>query len=89
MFWKKEKKEIANGVSKFLSFSLRRLYFIHLKKSRFVEDVLFHPKKEVMAFIKIEIRWDRDSDVHVYIKSDAVIWFWRYCHVRTRQTSEN
>ena len=42
-----------------------------------------------MAFKKIEIKRDWVSDVHVYIKSDAVIWFWQYCHVRTRQTSEN
>ena len=41
-----------------------------------------------MAFHKIEIKRDWVSDVHVYIKSDAVIWFWQYCHVRTRQTSE-
>ena len=43
----------------------------------------------MVAFPKIEIKWDWISDVHIYIKSDAVIWFWRYCHVRTRQTSEN
>ena len=42
-----------------------------------------------MAFPKIEIKWDWVSDVHVYINPDAVIWFWKYCHVRTRQTSEN
>ena len=41
-----------------------------------------------MAFHKIEIKRDWVSDVHVYIKSDAVIWFWQYCHVRTRQKSE-
>ena len=51
--------------------------------------MLFYPKNEVMAFPKIKIKWDWVSDVHVYIKSNAVIWFWRYCHVRTRQTSEN
>ena len=34
-------------------------------------------------------KWNWVSDVHVYIKSDAVIWFWQYCHLRTRQTSEN
>ena len=53
MFCLESFQMIANGVSKFLSFSLRRVYFIHFKKSRFVEDVLFHPKK-VMAFTKIE-----------------------------------
>ena len=42
-----------------------------------------------MAFPKTEIKWDRVSDVHVYIKSDMVIWFWQYPHVRTRQESEN
>ena len=35
----------------------------------------FYPKNEVMAFPKIEIIWGWVSDVHVYIKSDAVIWF--------------
>ena len=29
---------------------------MHLKNSRFAEDVLFHPKNEVMAFPKIEIK---------------------------------
>ena len=42
-----------------------------------------------MAFPKIKIKWDWVSDVHVYIKSNALIWFWRYCHARTRQTSKN
>ena len=42
-----------------------------------------------LIFPKIEIQWDWVSDVQVYIMSDAVIWFRRYCHVRTRQTSEN
>ena len=43
----------------------------------------------MVAFPKIKIKWDWVSDVHVYINPDAVIWFWQYCHVRTRQTSEN
>ena len=51
--------------------------------------MLFYPENGVMAFPKIEIKWDWVSDLHVYVKSDAVIWFWRCCHVRTRQTSEN
>ena len=44
-------KMIANGVSKFLLFSLHlaiawfKLYI--LKKSRSVEDLLFYPKNEV------------------------------------------
>ena len=84
---------MANGERKFLLFfssvNYRRIYSIHLKNLRFAEDVLFYPKNEVMAFPKIKIKWDWVSDVHVYIKSNAVIWFWRYCHVRTRQTSEN
>ena len=49
--------------------------------------MLSQPKSEVVAFPKIEMKWDWVSDVHVYIKYDAVIWFWHYCHVRTRQTS--
>ena len=74
---------IANGVRKFISFSLQLAVagftlFI-LKKSRFVEDLLFHPKKEVVAFSKIEMYWGRVTDDHVYIESDAVIWFWQYC----------
>ena len=73
----------------FSSVNYRRIYSVHLKNLRFAEDVLFYPKNEVMAFPKIEIKWDWVSDVHVYIKSDAVIWFWQYCHLRTRQTSEN
>ena len=43
----------------------------------------------MIAFPKIEIKWDWVSDVHVYTGSDAVIWFWHYCHVRTRQRSGN
>ena len=61
----------------------RRSYSIHLKKSRFAKDVLAYPKNEVMAFPKIEIKWVWVSDIHVYIKADAAIWLWRYCHVRT------
>ena len=83
----------ANGERKFLLFfslvNYRRVYSIHLKNSCFAEEVLFYLKNEVMAFPKIEIDWDWVSDVHVYVKSDAVIWFWQYCHLRTRQTSEN
>ena len=51
--------------------------------------MLFYSKNEVMAFPKIKIKLDWVSDVHVYIKSSAVIWFWRYCHVWFRQTSKN
>ena len=87
---------MANNEPNFLLFSFfsysvnyRRIYTMHLKESRFVEDVFFYLKNEVAAFPKIEIKWDWVSDVQVYIKSDAVIWFWQYCHVRTRQTSEN
>ena len=51
---------MANGerVSTFFSLivNYRRISSILLKKSRFVEDVLFHPKKEVMAFPKTEIK---------------------------------
>ena len=83
----------ANGEHKFLLFfsavNYRRIYSIHLKNSCFAEDVLFYLRNEVMAFPKIEIDWDWVSDVHFYVKSDAVIWFWQYRHVRTRQTSEN
>ena len=43
------------------SLNYRSVYFIHLIKSFFVEDVLFYPKNEVMAFPKIEIKWDLDS----------------------------
>ena len=32
-----------------------RVYIIHLKKSRFVEDLSFYPKNEVVAFPKIEM----------------------------------
>ena len=41
----------------------------------------FYPENEVTAYPKIQINWDWLSDVHVYIKSDAVIWFWWYFHV--------
>ena len=44
-----------------------------------------YPKNHTMAFLKIEIKWDWVSNVHVYIKSDAVIWFRQYCHLKTRQ----
>ena len=82
---------IANDMSKFLSFLLQLttagLTIFILKKTHFVQDVLFYPKNEVMVFLWIETTWDWVSDVHVYNKSEAVIWFWQY--VRTRQTSEN
>ena len=45
-------KMIANGVSKFLSFSLQLAiasFTIFNSKSRFFEDFLFYPKNEVMA----------------------------------------
>ena len=58
------------------SLNYRRVYCIHLTKSRFVEDVLFYPKNEVMASPKIEIKWDLVSNVPVYIKYDKVIWLW-------------
>ena len=66
----------ADGVSKFLSSSVdcRRVYFAHLKESRFVEDVLFYPNHEVGAFPKIEVKWDWVSDIHVNSKFEAVIW---------------
>ena len=46
---------IANGEHKFLLFSLfsllsQDLIYSIKKKSRFVEDLLFYPKNEVMAF---------------------------------------
>ena len=50
---------IANGVSEFLSFSLQLTivgFFLFILKNRFVEDVLFYPKNEVMAFPKIDIK---------------------------------
>ena len=79
---------IANDMSKFLSFLLQLttagLTIFILKKTRFIQDVLFYPKNEVMVFLWIETTWDWVSDVHVYNKSEAVIWFWQY--VRTRQT---
>ena len=49
---------MANGERKFLLFlfsvNYRRIYSVHLKNSRFAEDVLFYPKNEVMAFPKIK-----------------------------------
>ena len=92
MFYLKSVQMITNGERKFLPLSLfsqlsQDLLCSFKKKSRFVEEVLSQPKSEVVAFPKIEMKWDWVSDVHVYIKSDAVIWFWHYRHVRTRQTS--
>ena len=51
---------IANGVSKFLSFSLQ-VYIIRLKKSRSVKNFLFYPKNEVIAFPKIDIMNEIES----------------------------
>ena len=52
---------MSNGERKFLLFfssvNNRSIYSIHLKNLRFAEDVLFYPKKEVMAFPKIKIKW--------------------------------
>ena len=54
---------MANNETNFLLFSFfsysvnyRRIYTMHLKESRFVEDVLFYLKNEVAAFPKIEIK---------------------------------
>ena len=74
-------KKISNGGKRraqvstffFSSVNYRRIYSIHLKNSCFAEDVLFYLKNEVMAFPKIEIDRDWVSDVHVYVKADAVI----------------
>ena len=43
----------------FSSVNYHRIYSIRLKNSRFAEDVLFYPKNEVIAFPKIEIKWDQ------------------------------
>ena len=37
---------------------------------------LFYLRNEVMAFPEIEIKWDWVSDVNVYVKSGAKVWFW-------------
>ena len=84
MFFLESFQMIANGERNITGFTL-----FTKKKSRFVEEVLFQPKNEVVAVPKVEIKWDWVSDVHVYIKSDVVILFWQYCHERIRQTSEN
>ena len=36
------------------SVNYRRVYLNHLRKSRFVEDVLFYPQREEMASPKID-----------------------------------
>ena len=41
--------------SLFSCIDYRKVYIIHLKKSRFVERLLFYPKNEVTAFSKIEL----------------------------------
>ena len=60
MFCLESFQMIANGVSKFLLFTLRltiaRLTSFIKKKSCFVEDVLFYPKNEVIAFTKLKIK---------------------------------
>ena len=78
MFCLESFQMIANDERKFLPLSLfsqlsQDLLYSY-KKSRFVGEVLF--RNEVVAFPKIEIKWDWVSDVHVYTKSDAVILFW-------------
>ena len=59
MFCLESFKTIANDMRKFLSFSLQLTItwftLLILKKSRFVEDLLFYSKNEVIAFPKIEI----------------------------------
>ena len=66
---------MSNGKRRFLLFfslvNYRRIYSVYLKNLCFAEDVLFYPENEVMAFPKIEIKWDWVSDVHVYIQSNA------------------
>ena len=44
--------------------------------------------KEVISKEKRTTKDSRVSDVHVYLKSDAVIWSGQYCHV-TRQACDN
>ena len=52
---------IANAERKFTSFSLpltiAGFTLLIWKKARFVEEVLFYPKNEVVAFPEIEIKW--------------------------------
>ena len=67
--WRREQVSIILS-----SVDCRRVYFAHLKESRFVEDALFYPNYEVGAFPKIEVKWDWVSDIHVYGKFEAVIW---------------
>ena len=61
MFCLESFQMIANGVSEFLSTSLQltiaRFTLFIKKKSCFVEDMLFYPKNEVIAFPKTEIKW--------------------------------
>ena len=65
---------IANGESKLLSFSLQwtiegfTIIIFILKKSRLVEDVMFYPRNEVMAFPKIETKF-----LHTSISSYQVV----------------
>ena len=57
---------IANGVSKFLSFSLQ-VYIIRLKKSRSVKNFLFYLKNEVIVFPKIEIMNEIESAMFMIV----------------------
>ena len=58
-FWKlSNDSERRAQVYLFLSsVNYRRVYSTHWKKARFVEEVLFYPKNEVVAFPEIEIKW--------------------------------
>ena len=73
---------IANGVSKFLSFSLQ-VYIIRLKKSRSVKNFLFYPKNEVIVFPKIEIMNEIESAMFMILMWEPVK------HLRTKLPSAN
>ena len=76
------------STSFFLQLTIAGITLLILK-NRALSKCFFYPDNEVMAFPKIEIKFDWVSNVHVDIKSDAIIWVWQFCHVRTLQTSEN
>ena len=79
MFCPESFQMIASSERKFQPLSLfsqlsKDLLHSFLKKSRFIEEVLFQSENEVVAGPKIEIKWDWVSDVHVHVWRGNLIY---------------
>ena len=60
----------------FFSVNYCRIYNIHLKNLRFVEDVLFYPRNELIAFPKIQINGIESA---MFILEYSVVLAYKKC----------